>query len=154
MIIESLKYCQDNKGLDIYAYCIMPNHIHLIIGANGEYPLSAILRDFKKYTSRQIVKNIKEKPESRRDYFMQIIESEGKRQGRPQKHKVWKRGYRAYEISSNKFFDQKLDYIHNNPVKEMIVSNPEDYIFSSARNYAGMDSNLDVIVTKGRWKAY
>ena len=154
IIIDSLEYSQSNKSLDIYAYCIMSNHIHLIVGANGKFLLSDILRDFKKFTSRQIIKNIIEYNESRREIFLSAFKKEGRMNYNQQNYKVWQRGYRAIEISSNKFLDQKIEYIHNNPVEQLIVERPEDYLFSSARNYAGLDSYLDVIVTKGRWKTY
>ena len=62
-----------------------------------------------------------------------------------QKYKVWQNGYHAEKVYSNKFIKQKINYIHNNPVAEKIVEKPEDYIFSSARNYAELNSELDVI---------
>ncbi len=65
---------------------------------------------------------------------------------REQNYKVWQDGYHAEICSSNKFIQQKLNYIHNNPVKDKIVANPEDYIFSSARNYASLDNELAVLV--------
>ncbi|MEA1887472.1 MAG: transposase [Bacteroidota bacterium] len=154
MILESLKYCQENKGLEIFAYCIMSNHIHLIVRANGKHSLSDIIRDFKKFTSTSIISFISEGRESRKETFLHKFKEEGQKQARSQKYKVWQRGYHAIELSSNKFLDQRIDYIHNNPVNEMLVSRPEDYLFSSARNYAGLDSFLNVIVTKGRWKTY
>lgn len=53
VIINSLKYCQSQKGLSIFAYCIMSNHIHLFCRADGKYTLSEIMRDFKKFTSKK-----------------------------------------------------------------------------------------------------
>ena len=64
---------------------------------------------------------------------------------RPQKYKVWQDGYHAKEIIKPAFFEEKLDYIHNNPVKDGIVEFPEDYLYSSARNYAELDSLIDII---------
>ena len=65
IIVDSLNYCQKQKGLILYAWCIMSNHIHLIVSAQETYDLSAILRDFKKHTAKQILKSIQEEPESR-----------------------------------------------------------------------------------------
>lgn len=73
---------------------------------------------------------------------------------RDQEFKVWQDGYHAEEISSNKFIYQKLNYIHNNPVKDKIVENPCDYLFSSARNYAELDSLLDVVLIPHQLKTY
>jgi putative transposase len=72
IVLESLKYCQNEKGLRIHAWCIMSNHLHLIISTKfGVHP-SDILRDFKKFTSKQIIAAIenKENPESRRNWLL------------------------------------------------------------------------------------
>ena len=58
IIIESLKYCIDAKGLEFHAWVIMSNHLHLIVSAKDEEKLADIIRDFKKYTSKQIIKAI------------------------------------------------------------------------------------------------
>ncbi len=65
---------------------------------------------------------------------------------RNQDYKVWQDGYHAEHIYSNSFIKQKINYIHNNPVEEKIVSLPEHYYFSSARNYAEMENDLDVVL--------
>ena len=73
IVIESLKYCQKEKGLLLYSWCLMSNHIHLIAGAKEGSNLSDILRDFKKYTSGEILRSIKEEPESRRNWMLWIF---------------------------------------------------------------------------------
>ncbi len=65
-IIESIKYCQEHKGLIIFAYVIMTNHIHLITNTNEPFLLKDTIRDLKKFTSKKIVSQIEEDPESRR----------------------------------------------------------------------------------------
>jgi hypothetical protein len=69
-------------------------------------------------------------------------------------YKLWKNGNHPEEISSNKFFDEKLDYIHNNPVEELIVEKPEDYFFSSARNYAGLSNYLEIVLETVKQRTY
>jgi REP element-mobilizing transposase RayT len=70
ILIENLTYCQKNKGLEIFAYCIMTNHIHLIACAKEGFILSDILRDFKKFSSRTILNSIRNNPqESRKDWL-------------------------------------------------------------------------------------
>jgi REP element-mobilizing transposase RayT len=145
-IIESLQFCQKEKGLAIFGYCLMSNHIHLIARAEGSNTLSEILRDFKKYSSKAIIKQIVSEPESRRDWMIEYFKKAGENLKGIKYYKFWQDGNHAEEISSNKFFDEKLDYIHNNPVKELIVERPEDYIFSSARNYAGLNNYLDIVL--------
>ena len=146
VLIESLKYCQKEKGLEVYAYCIMTNHNHMIWKGAGEIGLAQIIRDFKKFTSKRILNIIEEEPESSRKWMHNYFEDVCKHLKREQKYKVWKDGYHAEILYSRKFLLQKLHYIHNNPVKARIVDNPEHYLFSSARNYAGLDEELEIVL--------
>jgi REP element-mobilizing transposase RayT len=66
IIINALNYCQEQKGLEIYAYYIMPSHIDMLCKAKEGYLLSNIMRDFKKFTSKQIIETIINFSESRR----------------------------------------------------------------------------------------
>ena len=124
----------------------MPSHLHLLARAEGNYSLSDILRDFKKFTSKAIIRQIINEPESRRDWMLEYFRKAGENLKGITNYKFWQDGNHAEEISSNKFFDEKLDYIHNNPVEELIVENPEDYFFSSARNYAGLNNYLEIVL--------
>jgi len=146
IIINALKYCQQNKGLEIYAYCLMSSHIHLMCKATNGFILSDVIRDFKKHTSKEIILTIRDEPESRREWMLDYFQNACEHLKREQQYKVWQNGYHAEIIETNWFIKQKVNYIHTNPVKEKIVALPEDYYFSSARNYAGLDNELDVIL--------
>jgi len=154
LIVNSLHYCQKEKGLEIYGWCLMSNHLHLIARATGKFSLSEILRDFKKFTSKKIVEQVINEPESRREWILRYFEFSGKYLKRIENYKFWQDGNHAEVIYSPRFFYQKLNYIHQNPVREMIVKNPEDYLFSSARNYAEMDALLDIVVETPQLVAY
>ena len=145
-IINALHYCQKNKGLEIYAYCIMSSHIHLLCKGTEGFILSDIIRDFKKFTSKKIVQTVLDEPESRREWMLDYFKKCCEYLKRDQTYKVWQDGYHAEIVETNWFIQQKVNYIHNNPVKDKIVSFPEDYYYSSARNYAGLDNDLDVIL--------
>jgi REP element-mobilizing transposase RayT len=154
-IINSLKYCQAHKGLEIYAYCIMTSHIHLLCKATDGFILSDVIRDFKKHTSKKIIQTIKDEPDpsnselakqSRREWMLPYFQKACEHLKRDQKYKVWQDGFHPEIVETNWFIKQKVDYIHNNPVVDKIVTLPEDYYFSSARNYAGLENELDVIV--------
>lgn len=153
-ILDSLKYCQKNKGLEIYAYVLMTNHLHLLCKAQEGYELANIMRDFKKHTSKQIIQNINQEPESRREWLLLIFSKSCEQLSRKQGFKVWQDGYHALEALDNAFIYQKLDYIHANPVKDMIVEKPEDYWFSSARNYAALESVLEIELIPQQLKTY
>lgn len=136
-IVDALNYCIQHKGLTVYAWCLMSNHLHLIARAREGYGLSAIIRDFKKFTAKKIIQSIQEEPESRRDWLLYRFAYAGKYLQRIKQYKLWKDGSHAIELTNNELMDQKLEYIHMNPVTAMIVEEPEHYWFSSARDYAG-----------------
>ena len=146
LIINSLKYCQEEKGLEIYAYCLMHSHLHMVCRAKKSAKLADIIRDFKKYTSKKIIKTILNEPESRREWMLNYFKDGCKHLKRKQEYKVWQNGYHAEVAYSNSFIKEKINYVHKNPVKDKIVQFPEDYIFSSARNYAELDNELEVIL--------
>jgi REP element-mobilizing transposase RayT len=142
ILIENLEYCQNNKGLEIFAWCIMSNHIHLIVRAKDGYLLPNILRDFKKFTSKAIINAISENSqESRKEWLLeQFKTAEGIR--------FWRGDNKPIELWSNNVIDEKIDYIHQNPVEEGLVFKAEDYMYSSAVDYAGENGMLEVMVIK------
>jgi REP element-mobilizing transposase RayT len=142
--LESIRYCQKEKGLEVYAWCLMTNHIHLIASASEEGRLSDILRDFKKFTNKAILKAIQQAPESRRDWILERFALAGNLDVKIKTYKFWRDGNEAKEIHTNDFLLQKLEYIHQNPVRAELVSAPEDYMYSSARDYAGGKGLLDI----------
>ncbi|MFW6370543.1 MAG: REP-associated tyrosine transposase [Bacteroidota bacterium] len=150
IIIENLRYCQKNKGLVIYAYVIMSNHIHLLVQSLEEN-LSGTIRDFKSYTSKTILENINNVSESRKEWLLKHFEIAAKKHKRNSNYQFWTHNNHPEIIYSDKFVKQKLEYIHNNPVKAGIVRNPEDYIYSSASNYAGLEYILEVEILTTKW---
>lgn len=137
IIVDALKFCQEKKGLKLYAWVLMSNHLHLIAAAEEGKNLSDILRDFKQFTSRTIVATIQEESESRKQWLLHRFEFNAKLNPKVKHYKFWRDGNEAKELLTNAFIDQKLDYIHQNPVRAEIVDEPEYYSYSSARNYAG-----------------
>ena len=146
VIIDALRYCQKHKGLEIYAYVLMHSHLHLLCKSVVSLTLAQIMRDFKKYTSKKIIETIINEPESRREWMLKYFTEACAHLKRQQQYKVWQDGYHAESVYSNSFIKEKINYIHQNPVKEKVVVNAENYYFSSARNYAGLDNDLEVEV--------
>jgi len=140
IVVESLSYCQKHKGLEIFAWCIMTNHVHLIIRANEGYLSQNILRDFKRHTSKKIIEAVKENPqESRREWLLEKFQTK-------EGISFWGTDNHPIELWSNKVIDQKLNYLHENPVEEGLVFRAEDYLYSSAGDYAGEKGLLDIIL--------
>jgi REP element-mobilizing transposase RayT len=143
ILIDSLRYCQQEKGLIVYAYVIMSNHVHLIIKSETG-KLSDTIRDFKSFTSKQIIEAIKEYPESRRAWLLWMFKRAASKHKRNTEYQVWKHDNHPEELESTKFLYQKLNYIHQNPVRACIVQNPEDYLYSSAGAYAEIPGLLKI----------
>lgn len=147
VIIDSLDYCIKNKGLNLYCYCVMSNHLHLIVNAEPPYQLSDIIRDFKKYTAKKVIEQIQQEPESRREWMLNQLKFSASTSSKHKQFKFWKAGSHAIELYNDRFIQDKVEYIHNNPVKAELVRKPEDWKYSSASNYHGYSENvLDSVI--------
>lgn len=154
IIVDSLEYCQQNKGLEIYAWCLMSSHLHMMCRSNSNRTVAEIMRDFKRNTSKRLIAAIKEEKESRSEWMLEQFKKACSHLRRDQTFKVWQNGYHAKELTSNAFIHQKLEYIHNNPVKDGIVNLPEEYLYSSGPDYADMPGLIKVVVLPGRLITY
>jgi len=135
VVLDSIRYCQDHKGLFMHCWCIMSNHLHLTCSAK-KHDLSGILRDFKKYTSKKIIEAIDTHPkESRKEWMLELFQEQGKKNSRNKEYQFWQQDNCPQELYSSAFISQKKNYIHNNPVVAGIVEKPEHYLYSSARDY-------------------
>ena len=131
ILLESIRFCQKEKGLLVFAWVVMTNHIHLIVKSENDN-LSDIIRDFKKFTASKIVKAIKDNPkESRKNWLLWLFRKE-------EKIWFWEAGYHAEEIRTSAFFETKLRYLHLNPVRAGFVEKEEEYIHSSCGDYYGL----------------
>src|SRR5258706_2618784 len=124
IILNSLRHCQEKKGLELYAWVIMTNHVHLIIGS-GTNLLSNIMRDFKRHTSLKLREAIETNSyESRREWMLELFEKAGKANNNNDRYQFWQQDNHPIELATPKIMHQKLDYIHNNPVVAGIVEKP------------------------------
>ncbi|MEZ4796159.1 MAG: transposase [Flavobacteriaceae bacterium] len=147
ILVESLAYCQKNKGMEIIAWCIMTNHVHLVFRSiNGLHP-SSLLGDFKRFTSKAIVKAIQESPtESRKEFLLEQFKKAASKSSNVNKFQFWRHDNKPIELWSNKVIQEKINYVHNNPVKAGLVNFPEDYVYSSAVDYTNGKGLLDDII--------
>jgi len=129
IIIEALQFLITTKRIELHAYVAMPNHLHLIFSPLAPQQLRTIFRDFHKFTAQQILKILRNEKSS---LLAQLRSNKTDR-----KYSVWQSGHMAKEIESASFFEQKLEYIHNNPLQEhwQLSATPEDYLYSSAKDY-------------------
>jgi REP element-mobilizing transposase RayT len=132
ILIDSLNYCRQHKGLLLHAYVIMPNHIHLIASSKPTTALPDIVRDLKRHTSRLITHCLEEENALFQLQLLRQLSHTGR--GNTE-YKVWQDGYHPIAIYTQKFFRQKLDYLHDNPVRKGFVRRPEEWQYSSAYDY-------------------
>lgn len=123
IIVESLNYCIDNKGLRVYAWVIMSNHLHLVVATQQE-PLENIIRDLKKYTSRTILKAIETYPqESRKAWMLWMFQRAGQRNSNNQHYQFWQQHNQQQELSTMPYdMESTMNYIHENPVKAGFIN--------------------------------
>ena len=149
VIVDSLAYCQKEKGLRIYAWVLMSNHLHMVVSAEGDQSVGDILRDFKKFTNKKILKALEDdEHESRRTWMLDRFRFAGANDRRITNYRFWQEGNHVEDIYTSEFLWQKVNYIHQNPVRAEIVEKPEDYLYSSGRDYAGEKGLLAVEIIK------
>jgi len=138
IITNSFSYCRQNKNIKIFAYVILENHFHLLIsGVN----LTNVIRSIKRHTAREIIK------QAEKEKNLQLLNSFKyfkKRYKNESNYQVWQEGAHPQYIFSLEMLEQKMDYIHYNPVSRGLVENPEDWLYSSARNYHCLDSVMEI----------
>ena len=150
IIMDSLAFCRKNKGLKIWAYVIMTNHVHVILSSENDN-LSDIVRDFKSHTAREILKSIKDKPESRRNWMLKRFEFAATQHKRNTQYQLWTHENHAVQIDSEKFMRQKMAYIHQNPVAAGWVEYAKDWYYSSQRNYDDLSSPIEIDIVDVGW---
>jgi REP element-mobilizing transposase RayT len=132
ILVESFIFCQIEKGLKLYCYCIMTNHIHFIASSENR-SLSNILRDFKSFTATQIMDAIsKNIQESRKEWLQEQFKYYGSNSPQKQINQFWKHDNHPFFLFSNEMIQQKVNYIHYNPVEAGYVNEPHQWRLSSA----------------------
>jgi putative transposase len=146
IIVESLNYFIEKKGLTVYSWCLMTNHLHLMARAKQGYGLSLIASDFQKFTTRIILEDIDAESEPRRKWMMKRFEQASESLKFLAKYQVWQTSINPVfiDLENMSLVNDQLDHIHGNPVRDRIVSLPEDYLYSSARDYAGVKGLVNV----------
>jgi putative transposase len=141
IFIQSIKYCQEHKGLEVYGYCIMPSHVHLILRAKDKEKLEDVIRDLKRHTSKSYHKLLEDATinwESRRRWLLWLMKHAGSYNTNNKGFQFWQQHNHPVELWSDEVFYQKLNYIHMNPLVSGFVSQSEDWLYSSARDHAGL----------------
>lgn len=145
ILVESFKYCQLHKGLELSAWVVMTNHVHIIARTQDGFFLQDVLRDFKKYTSKQLLKTIQENgQESRKEWMLSIFKKAGKYNSNNKGYQFWRQDNKPIELVNLDQVKKAIHYVHRNPVEAGIVDVAEHYVYGSARDYAGEKGLLKV----------
>jgi REP element-mobilizing transposase RayT len=125
----------------------MTNHVHLVFRSAGEQKPELLIGDFKRFTSKDIAQAIIDNPkESRKEFLLEQFIKAGNKSSNVNKYQFWQHDNHPIELWSNKVIDEKINYIHQNPVEEGLVFRAEDYLYSSAADYSGEKGLLDGII--------
>ncbi|MGZ8549147.1 MAG: transposase [Chitinophagaceae bacterium] len=146
VVVHTLNHFIDNKGLMVHGWCLMTNHLHLLVQAKDGYVIAEIEKEFKSFTTTKIMEAIDTEPEARKDWMMKRFENFGNLLGLMKKYHIWQ------SSSSPQFIDlrktealiEHFTFIHDNPVRDRFVDTAADYPYSSARDYAGMNGLVNI----------
>ena len=136
ILVDALKFCQSNKNLKVYAFVILENHFHLVISGPE---LSHIMQSLKRHTSKQIIQLLQT---HKKAWLLNQLAYYKKKYKTESTHQIWQEGFHPELIQNEEVLIQKIEYIHNNPVKRGYVERPEHWIYSSARNFVLGDASI------------
>lgn len=141
VLVEHFKHYRGRFGLKVHAYVIMSNHVHAILSCK-DYDLRKVIGWWKLYTAKKIFPMVLNENESRRNWLIQLFE--GEKSNRNKGFQIWQNGSHPIHLYSESWIKQKLNYIHQNPVKEGIVAKGEYFLYSSAGAYNGRKGILEL----------
>lgn len=152
IIVESLNHFIEKKGLTVHAWCLMTNHLHLMAQAKQGGSFSLLADEFKKFTTKIILEDIDAEPEKRRDWIMQKFKEASRSMKLLNRFQVWQAPTSPVYINlqDEEMFNEQVEHIHNNPVRDKIVLHAEDYLYSSARDYIGLKGLVNVSIVGER----
>lgn len=150
VIADALNHFVRTQGLNLYAWCLMSSHLHLVLRTKDAAAPAYFERDFKKSTTPALLKTIEMEMDLRRDWMLQRFEEYSRSLRRLEKFHLWQNCSSPLRIDHEqpRLLMDRINHIHENPVREAIVDQPEAYLFSSARDYAGIRGLVDVKVVQ------
>lgn len=150
VVVDGLNYFIEHQDLVIYAWALMSSHLHLIVRPKEATAPAYFERDFKKFTTPLILKALEMEMDFRREWMTRHFEDYGKPLRRIEKFHLWQNCSSPLRIDCQQpqVLLDRIAHIHENPVRELIVEQPEAYIHSSARDYAGMRGMVNVRVVQ------
>jgi len=138
IVLDSWKYLQRERSMKLYGFVILENHLHFVAGSSD---LSTDIGDFKSFTANRIIKYLKEQ---NAEPLLRLLRYFKEMHKTDREYQLWQEGSHPQAIQGEEMMRQKLEYIHNNPVKRGYVDDPIHWRYSSARNYEGRTGLIEV----------
>jgi putative transposase len=129
ILVDSLRYCQTIKGLKIYAWTILDNHFHAIVGGAA---LTRAVADLKRHTARRVLEQLEA---DRCEWLLERLRQLRHPRKVESEYQFWQEGFHPQAMVTDEIMMQKLEYLHNNPVKRGLVASPEHWRYSSAHEW-------------------
>ena len=126
ILVSSIRYCQEHYGFAVYAYVILDNHFHMVCRS---IELSKVMQACKRHTTKKIIQQLET---DKKMWTLNLLSYYKKKHKTGSEHQLWQEGFHPQQITSDKMLNQKIEYIHHNPVRRGLVSKPEDWVYSSA----------------------
>ena len=148
ILLDSIRFCQTNQGLVIHAWVLMTNHLHLVCSCKPNNDLALVLRNMKSFTAMKLIDAIiNNQTESRRENMLNVFESEGKKSSSNFRYKLWEHENHPILLDSVFVYNQRLNYLHWNPVTAGFVTEPWHWKLSSATDYFTKEKGmLDIVI--------
>lgn len=147
VVVHTLNHFIEHKGLNVYAWCLMSNHLHLLACQHEGYVIAEIEKEYKSFTTQKILEAIDTEPEARRKWILERFEHSGSLFSVSRKFQVWQSSSNPLFIDMKKteLLLEHFDHIHQNPVRDRVVDTAPEYLYSSARDYTGMKGLVNII---------
>jgi len=139
IVLDSWRFLQHQRQFRLFGYVILENHLHLIASAPQ---LPAAMQSFKSFTARRLIDLLEQRSA---EVLLRQLRAHKLRHKTQSSYQVWQEGSKPKQIQNDEMMWQKLEYIHDNPVKRGYVNDPLHWRCSSARNYARQSGLIEVI---------
>ena len=143
IVLSSIRFCQQNQGLKVHAWVLMTNHLHMICSFKAKQEPGLVLKNMKSFTVIQLIDAIINNPkESRREHMLNLFEAEGKKSSSNFRFKLWQHENHPILLDNAIMFNQRINYLHWNPVTAGFVHEPWYWKYSSAIDYMTKQTGL------------
>lgn len=147
VIVHSLNYFIESKGLVVHAWGLMTHHLQLLAQAGNGSSIAELEKEYKAFTTKKILEAIDTEPDRKKDWMLKRFENFSNLPGFLKKYNVWQDGNHTMPIDMNKsdLLLEHVEAIHHHPVRDKVVDLATEYLYSSARDYSGFKGLVNIV---------